>query len=213
MITLYTSATPNGHRAAIVLEESGLAYQVKAVDLAAGEHKTPAFLALNATGRIPAIVDDDSDTDLGPEPVAPFALSESLAIGLYVSEKSCRLIPVSATDRGLAYQWAATVISGFGAATSGIYFARQIDETAHAGLIAKFYRDLDVFLLAMDQHLQSHSYLGGADFSFADALAIPTIVLSMKNFRVDLAGYAAILRWRDEVMARPAVQRGFAIPR
>jgi glutathione S-transferase len=206
MITLYTSATPNGHRATIALEESGLDYQVKAVDLAAGEHKTPAFLALNATGRIPAIVDDDTAAG------APFALSETLAIALYVGEKSGRLLPMSATDRGLAYQWAATVISGFGAATSGIYFARQIDETAHAGLIAKFYADLDVYLRAMDQHLQTHTYLGGSSFSFADTLAIPTIVLSMKNFKVDLEGFTAVLRWRDEVLARPAVQRGFAIP-
>jgi glutathione S-transferase len=206
MITLYTSATPNGHRAAIALEESGLDYEVKAVDLAAGEHKTPSFLALNATGRIPAIV--DQDTDAG----APFALSETLAIALYVSEKSGRLSPASASDRGLAYQWAATVISGFGAATSGIYFARQINEAAHAGLIAKLYGDLDVYLRAMDQHLQTHAYLGGSEFSFADTLAIPTIVLSMKNFHVDLDGFTAVLRWRDEVMARPAVQRGFAIP-
>jgi glutathione S-transferase len=206
MITLYTSATPNGYRASIALEESGLDYQVKAVNLAAGEHKTPAFLALNATGRIPAIVDDAAET------ASPFALSETLAIALYVSEKSGRLSPASATERGLAYQWAATVISGFGAATSGIYFARQIDETAHARLIAKFYGDLDVYLRAMDQHLQTHAYLGGSSFSFADTLAIPTIVLSMKNFKVDLEGFAAVRRWRDEVMARPAVQRGLAIP-
>jgi glutathione S-transferase len=206
MITLYTSATPNGHRAAIALEESGLDYQVKAVDLAAGEHKTPAFLAVNATGRIPAIVDDAAEMG------APFALSETLAIALYVSEKSGRLSPASPTGRGLAYQWAATVISGFGAATSGIYFARQIDETAHAGLIAKFYGDLDVYLRAMDQHLQTQAYLGGSSFSFADVLAIPTIVLSMKNFKVDLEGFSAVLRWRDQVLARPAVQRGFAIP-
>jgi glutathione S-transferase len=206
MITLYTSATPNGHRAAIALEESGLDYQVKAVDLAAGEHKTPAFLSVNATGRIPAIVDDATEAG------GPFALSETLAIALYVGEKSGRLIPASATDRGLAYQWAATVISGFGAATSGIYFARQIDETAHARLIAKFYGDLDVYLSAMDQHLQTHAYLGGSAVSFADVLAIPTILLSMKNFHIDLARVTAVLRWRDEVMARPAVQRGFAIP-
>jgi glutathione S-transferase len=206
MITLYTSATPNGYRASIALEESGLDYQVKAVNLAAGEHKTPAFLALNATGRIPAIVDDAAET------ASPFALSETLAIALYVSEKSGRLSPASATERGLAYQWAATVISGFGAATSGIYFARQIDETAHARLIAKFYGDLDVYLHAMDQHLQTHAYLGGSSFSFADTLAIPTVVLSMKNFKVDLEGFAAVRRWRDDVLARPAVQRGLAIP-
>jgi glutathione S-transferase len=206
MITLYTSATPNGHRASIALEECGLDYQVKAVNLGAGEHKTPAFLAVNAAGKIPAIVDDAAGSG------APFALSETLAIALYLSEKSGRLLPASATERALAYQWAATAISGFGAATSGIYFARQIDETAHAGLIAKFYNDLDIYLRAMDLHLQSHAYLGGSSFSFADTIAIPTIALSMKNFKVDLEGFPAVLRWRDEVLARPAVQRGLAIP-
>jgi len=206
MITLYTSATPNGHRASIALEECGLDYRVKAVDLFAGEHKTPAFLAVNAAGKIPAIVDDAAEAG------APFALSETLAIALYLGEKSGRLIPASATERALAYQWAATAISGFGAATSGIYFARQIDEAAHAGLIAKFYRDLDNYLGAMDQHLQTHAYLGGSSFSFADTLAIPTIVLSMETFGVDITSFTAVLRWRDEVTARPAVQRGFAIP-
>jgi glutathione S-transferase len=206
MITLYTSATPNGHRASIALEECGLDYRVKAVDLFAGEHKTPAFLAVNTAGKIPAIVDDAAEAG------APFALSETLAIALYLGEKSGRLIPASATERALAYQWAATAISGFGAATSGIYFARQIDEAAHAGLIAKFYRDLDNYLGAMDKHLQSHAYLGGSSFSFADTLAIPTIVLSMKTFGVDITSFTAVLRWRDEVTARPAVQRGFAIP-
>jgi glutathione S-transferase len=176
------------------------------VSLQTGEHKTAAFLAVNPTGRIPAIVDD------APEEGESFALSETLAIALYVSEKSGRMSPEKATERALAYQWAATVISGFGAATSGIYFARQIDDAAHARLIAKFYGDLEVYLRAMDQHLQVHAYLGGSSFSFADALAIPTIVLSMKNFKVDLEGFRAVLRWRDEVMARPAVQRGFALP-
>ena len=73
MLTLYTNATPNGHRAAIMLEETGVPYRVSIVDLAAGEHKTPEFRAINATGRIPAIVDDDA-------PGGPLALAETLAI-------------------------------------------------------------------------------------------------------------------------------------
>ena len=60
MITLHTSATPNGFRASIMLEESGLPYRVHAVDMKSGEHKSAAFLAINATGRLPAIVDDDA---------------------------------------------------------------------------------------------------------------------------------------------------------
>ncbi|HVY35235.1 MAG TPA: glutathione S-transferase N-terminal domain-containing protein [Caulobacteraceae bacterium] len=206
MITLYTSPTPNGFRASIMLEETGLPYQVRAVDLKAGEHKTPDFLAVNATGKIPAIVDDEADTGV------PFALAETLAIAVYLAEKSGRILPASATERAMAMQWGATVISGFGAATAGIYFARLLDEAAHAKIIAKFYADIDIFLAAMEERLRASPYLAGSDFSFADALAIPTIVLSMKTFGVDLSRFKAVERWRDEVMLRPAVAKGFAVP-
>jgi GST-like protein len=206
MITLYTSATPNGYRAAIMLEETGLPYRVHEVDLKGGEHKSPAFLAVNATGRIPAIVDDE------PESGPPLALAETLAITLYLAEKSGRLLPKAASERALAYQWAATVISGFGAATPGIFFARQLDEAAHAKIIAKFYADIDLYLGAMNERLGKTQYLAGSNFSFADVLAIPTIAVSLKNFKVDLSPYTDVLRWRDEVASRPAVQRGFKIP-
>lgn len=206
MITLYTSPTPNGYRASVMLEETALPYRVHAVDLKAGEHKTSAFRALNATGRIPAIVDDDAGGG------KPFVLAETLAISVYLAEKSGRLMPASARERALAMQWGATVISGFGAATAGIYFARLLDEAAHTKIIAKFYADLNVFLVAMDEHLQSSPYLAGPGFSFADALAIPTIALSMKTFNVDLSEYEAVLRWRDEVLQRPAVAKGLTIP-
>jgi glutathione S-transferase len=205
MITLYTSPTPNGHRASIMLEETGLPYRVRTVDLKTGEHKTPAFLAVNATGRIPAIVDDETDG------AAPFALAETLAIAVYLAEKSGKLMPSSAHDRAIAMQWGATVISGLGPSTAGIYFARLLDEAAHGKIIAKFYADIDVYLTAMDERLQAHQYLAGSSFSFADALAIPTIVMSMKTFKVDLSSFQAIERWRDEVLERPAVAKGLTI--
>ncbi len=206
MITLYTSATPNGYRASIMLEETGLPYAVHPVDLKSGEHKTAAFLALNATGRIPAIVDGATQNG------APFALAETLAIALYVAEKSGKLIPESAAARAMAYQWAATVISGFGAATPGIFFARQLDEAAHVKIIAKFYADIDNYLGAMDQHLAANPYLAGDSFSFADALAIPAVAVSLKNFNVNLEPFANVIRWRDDVLARPGVQRGMKVP-
>jgi GST-like protein len=206
MITLYTSATPNGYRASIMLEECGLPYRVHAVDMAGGEHKSPDFLAVNATGRIPAIVDDN---DGGAQPLA---LAETLAIALYLSERSGRLRPSNPAERAVAYQWAATVISGFGAATPGIFFARQLDEAAHVKIIAKFYADIDNYLGAMDAHLAANRHLAGETYSFADVLALPTVAISLKNFKVDLAPYPAVLRWRDDVLQRPAVDRGLKIP-
>lgn len=205
MLTLYTNATPNGHRAAIMLEETGVRYRVSVIDLAAGEHKSSEFLAINATGRIPAIVDDDA-------PGGPLALAETLAIALYLCEKSGRLMPDAALGRARAWQWAATVISGFGAATPGIFFAKQLGEADHAKLIAKFYSDIDGYLAAMDGDLTQRSYLAGEEFSFADALAIPVIQLSLPRFGVDLSRYSAVLSWRDRVLQRKGVQRGFAVP-
>lgn len=205
VITLYTNATPNGHRAGIMLEETATPYELAVIDLAAGEHKSPEFLKINATGRIPAIIDHDAAGE-------PLALAETLAIALYLCEKSGRLMPRSVIGRARAWQWAATVISGFGAATPGIFFARQLGEAEHAKLIAKFYRDIDGYLSAMDGDLAERAFLAGDEFSFADALAIPVITLSLPRFGVDLSGFPSVLRWRDAVVARPAVQRGFAVP-
>jgi len=206
MITLFSSPTPNGYRASIMLEETGLAYRASPIDLKNGDHKSPAFLRVNPTGRTPAIVDDETAE---PE---PFALAETLAIALYLAEKSGRLLPDKPTSRALAYQWAATVISGFGAATPGIFFARQLGEQSHSKIIAKFFADIRNYLGAMDLHLENNAYLSGADFSFADAMAIPTIAVSLKTFEVDLAPFASVVRWRDTVLDRPAVKRGLKVP-
>jgi len=87
MIDLYTAATANGHRAAVALEESGLAYRVHKLNLAAGDQKKPEYLAINPQGAIPAIVDQD-----GPGG-KPLTLAQSGAIVLYLAEKSGRLMP------------------------------------------------------------------------------------------------------------------------
>jgi len=204
MIELYTSATPNGYRASIALEESGLPYEVCPVDLASGAHRKPEFLAINPTGRIPAIVDEDRGQRL---PIA-----ETLAIALYVAEKSGRLMPADAAGRAHAWQWAATVVSGFGAATPGIFFARQLDASAHVKIIAKYYADIRNYLAAMDARLVASTWLAGDAYSVADVLAIPTIAISLPRFEVALASFPAVLRWRDACLARPAVQRGMMIP-
>jgi GST-like protein len=204
MIELYTSPTPNGYRASIALEESGLPYEVRPVDLAGGEHRQPEFLVINPTGRIPAIVDERDGVRL---PIA-----ETLAIALYVAEKSGRLMPSDAAGRAGAWQWAATVVSGFGAATPGIFFARQLDADAHVKIIAKYYADLQNYLSAMNARLAASTWLAGADYSVADVLALPTIAISLPRFDVDLGPFPAVTRWRDACLARPAVQRGMKVP-
>ena len=105
MISLYTAATPNGWKASVVLEELGLPYEVKALDLTRNEQKAPEYVALNPNGRIPTIVDhDESD----------FAVFESGAILVYLAEKTGRLLPPQAKERSVVMQWLMFQMSAIG---------------------------------------------------------------------------------------------------
>ncbi len=90
MIDLYTSPTPNGYKASIALEEMELPYEVHAIDLMAGDQKTPEFLAICPNGRIPAIVDRDADN---------FAVFESGALMIYLAEKCGKFLPTDVKGR------------------------------------------------------------------------------------------------------------------
>ncbi len=105
MIDLYTAATPNGHKVSIALEELGLPYTLKVLDLAAGEQKRPEFLALNPNGRIPVIVDRSA---------GDFAVFESGAILIYLAEKTGRLLPADAKGRSRVIQWLMFQMGGVG---------------------------------------------------------------------------------------------------
>ena len=105
MITLYTAATPNGHKASVTLEELGLPYTVKALNLMKGEQKQPEFLAINPNGRIPAIIDSEQDN---------FAIFESGAIMIYLAEKTGRLLPTDVRGRSSVIQWLMFQMGGLG---------------------------------------------------------------------------------------------------
>jgi GST-like protein len=105
MISLYTAATPNGHKVSIALEELGLPYQLEVLDLSSGVQKQPAFLAINPNGRIPAIVDHEADD---------FAVFESGACLIYLAEKTGCLMPTDAKGRSLVMQWLMFQMGGIG---------------------------------------------------------------------------------------------------
>lgn len=112
MIDLHTTATANGYKASIMLEEVGLPYRVIDYDLSKGEHMKPEYLALNPVGRVPTIVDHDAAG-------GPLSVYGSAAILLYLAEKTGQLLPSSAAERARTYEWLGVVSSDIGPAYSG----------------------------------------------------------------------------------------------
>lgn len=201
MIDLYAIGTNNGQLAAIMLEETGCAYAVKVLDMMKGEHRAAPFLAINPVGKIPAIVDHDGP---GGEAVTVF---ETLAIALYLCDKTGTLMPADLASRALAYKWAAVSAANL-APTLSVQFQlrRNVPDTSGPSLE---YLDtqVDRFLTAFDNRLAEAEYLA-VEFSFAD-VQVYTIAASLgPRLPKGFEPYPNIRRWCDAVGARPAVQRG-----
>jgi len=206
MIDLWTAATGNGFKASIMLEESGLDYQVHALDLSAGDYKKPEFLAINPIGKIPVIRDQDG-LEGGPVTVA-----ETTAIVFYLAEKSGVLRPHNGLEQTRILQWASVISSGFGPAFSflvafDLFAPEKIPFASHF-----FVKEAHRYYNVMEAQLSRTPFLVGESYTLADVLAFPVAASSAGRLEGGLEPYPHIRRWRDVVARRPAVQRGMKIP-
>ncbi|MBQ0921477.1 glutathione S-transferase N-terminal domain-containing protein [Hydrogenophaga aromaticivorans] len=201
MIDLYTAATPNGHKVSIALEELGLPYTLKVLDLTAGEQKTPAFLAINPNGRIPAIVDHEVDD---------FAVFESGACLIYLAEKTGRLMPADAKGRSRVLQWLMFQMGGIGPmmGQANVFF-RYFPEKIPV-VIDRYQGESKRLFRVLDGQLKDHEYLAG-DYSIAD-IANWAWVRTHRWSGVEMDDLPHLKRWRDAIRARPAVARGIEMP-
>ena len=209
MIELYTHATPNGHKVSILLEELGLPYRIHLVDLMKSEQMSPAFLAINPNSKIPAIVDAD-----GPDG-QPITVWESGAILVYLAEKvGSALLPTALRERYATLQWLmfqmANVGPMFGQAG---HFTLYSKEKVPYG-IDRYTQEAKRILGVMDRQLASQGFLAGATYTIAD---IATFPWTNSALRIPTIGsfepWPQVMRWRAELDARPAVQRGLAQPK
>ncbi len=201
MIDLYTAATPNGHKVSIALEELGLPYTLKVLDLSQGEQKTPDFLAINPNGRIPAIVDHEA---------GGFAVFESGAILIYLAEKTGRLMPSDVQGRSRVIQWLMFQMGGVGPmmGQANVFF-RYFPEKIQSA-IDRYQGESKRLLTVLDGHLKDHEYLAG-DYSIAD-IANWAWVRTHRWSGVDVSDLPHLQRWLDAIRQRPAVQRGIEAP-
>lgn len=197
MLTLYTAPTANGQRAAIALEEAGIDYEVRKVDLIAGEHLSEEMLALNPAGRIPFLHDARaSNTVYG-----------SLAIGHFAAQQAPTLLPADALMPEV-HQWLGIIMTDLVPAFAGQFYlgtlAPEPDEWAvdwYANMVRRF-------MQVIDDHLADRSYFVGDDFSLVDALTYPTAATSAARLDGGLGNWPNLERWVARVGERPAVDRG-----
>ena len=204
MIELYTFTTPNGRKPAIMLEEVGLPYSVHPIHIGRDEQFAPDFLKISPNNKIPAIVDPD-----GPDG-EPISVFESGAILIYLAEKTGRLMPSDPRGRTRTLQWLMFQMASIGPMLGQAgHFIRFAPEKVPYGI--KRYTDETLRLLGvMDRRLAETAYLAG-DYSIADIATYPWI-LATEPMEIDLAPFANVRRWLDEVGSRPAVIKGMDVP-
>jgi GST-like protein len=201
VFTLYTAATPNGWKASIMLEELGLPYTVRSLDLGKLEQKEPWFLALNPNGRIPALVDHEA---------GDFAIFESGAILLYLAEKAGRLIPNDPKGRSTVTQWLMFQMGGVGPmmGQANVFVRYAPEKIPYA--IDRYQKESRRLLEVLDRRLAEVPYLAG-EYSIADIATYPW-VRGHAWAELDVSGLDHLHAWLARCGERPAVQRGLAVP-
>ena len=203
MIDLYYWPTPNGHKIPIMLEECGLEYRVKPVNMLRGEQFKPAFLRINPTNKIPAIVDREGP---GGE---PFALFESGAILQYLAEKTGKFMPRERRRRYTVIQWLTFQVAGIGPmfGQCGHFLGYAPRKIRYA--IDRYRNETLRLYGVMDRRLRDERYLAG-DYSIADMATWPWVRVRWLH-HIELAEFPHVARWYADIEARPAVQRGIAV--
>lgn len=202
MIDLYYWTTPNGHKVTIFLEEAGLPYTIKPVNIAKGEQFDPEFLRVSPNNRIPAIVDHDPADGGGP-----LSIFESGAILQYLAEKTGKLMPADLRGRTEVMQWLFWQTSGLGPMLGqNHHFSRYAPEPIPYA-IERYRKETERLYSVLDQRLEQREFVAGT-YSIADIAAYPWIVPHARQ-GIKLEEFPRVKRWFDAVGARPAVKRAY----
>ncbi|MES2073175.1 MAG: glutathione S-transferase N-terminal domain-containing protein [Pseudomonadota bacterium] len=203
MIDLYYSATPNGHKMTMFLEETGLDYRIIPVNLGQGEQFRPEFLAISPNNKIPAMIDHAPATG-----AAPITLFESGAMLLYLAEKTGRLLPAGIQDRMEVLKWLFWQVGGLGpmAGQIGHFNVYAPEKVPYA--IQRYTSEVRRLYGVLDRQLAGRDFIAG-DFSIADIACYPWIVPHAAHGQ-DLAQFPNLQRWFHAMAARPATIRAYA---
>ncbi|MGH8215946.1 MAG: glutathione S-transferase C-terminal domain-containing protein [Rhodanobacteraceae bacterium] len=204
MIDLYYWPTPNGHKITLFLEEAGLDYAIKPVDIGKGAQFEPQYLAISPNNKMPAIVDHD--------PVgggAPISVFESGAILVYLADKIGKFIPADARGHVECLEWLFWQVGGLGPMVGqyGHFHTYAPERIPYA--MERYRNEAERLLDVLDRRLQGRAFITGDDYTIADMACYPWIDPYSKA-PLDLEPFAEVRRWRDAIAARPATARAYA---
>jgi GST-like protein len=201
VIDLYTWTTPNGRKISILLEELGMPYAAHPIDIGKGEQFKPDFLEISPNNRIPAIVDRDTG----------FHLMESGAIMLYLAEKTGKLMPKDLEPRYRVVEWLMWQMGGPGPMFGQVHHFVKYNPGKAPYAEARYLEEAHRLYGVLDRRLADHEFVADA-YSIAD-IAIWPWVSRYEWQTVDLNQYAHVARWYRAIAARPAVQKGYHVPK
>lgn len=204
MIDLHYSATPNGQKIAIMLEEIGAPYRVIPYDIFEGDQLTAEFGRINPNHKLPAIVDQDpADADI------PVAVFESGAILQYLAEKSGRFLPASGAARAATLSWLTWQVAGLGPMGGQASHFLRYAPAGQDYATERYTKELKRLLTVLEKRLEKSAYVAGDDYTIAD-MAIWPGRASAFVIGMGLDEWPAMHAWFERICERPAVARAMA---
>ncbi len=201
MIDLYTWTTPNGRKVSIALEECGLEYEAHPIDITKDEQFHPDFLAISPNNKIPAIVDRDSGR----------TLMESGAILLYLAEKTGRFLPAG-EQRWPTVEWLMWQMGGLGPMLGQVHHFVKFNPGKSEYGERRFRTEAERLYGVLEDRLANNPYIAGEEYTVADMAAWPW-VSRYEWQEIDFAEFPCVKRWYLEIARRPAVERGYHVPK
>jgi GST-like protein len=201
MIDLYTWTTPNGRKASIMLEEIGLPYTVHSIDIGKDEQFAPDFLKISPNNRIPAIVDRDTG----------ISVFESGALMIYLGDKTGKLLPKEGAKRYQVIEWLMWQMGGIGPMLGQAHHFIKYNKGKAPYAEERYSKEAHRLYGVLDRRLEGRQFVVD-DYSIADISIWPWIS-RFEWQEVDMKQYPNVKRWYETIAARPAVKKGYAVPK
>ncbi|KFC80070.1 GSH-dependent disulfide bond oxidoreductase [Buttiauxella agrestis] len=203
MIDLYYAPTPNGHKITLFLEETGLDYTLRRIDIGKGDQFQPAFLAISPNNKIPAIIDHHPADGGGP-----LSIFESGEILLYLAEKTNELLSKDLRERTHTLQWLFWQVGGFGPMLGQNHHFNHFAPQPVPYAIERYQVETQRLYGVLNKQLEKTPWLGGNEYSIADIATYPWTV-SHERQRINLANFPAVQNWFERIRSRPATERAY----